>query len=183
MEGGTKDVSDEGRARIELLLGLFDHIEQQIGLGETRASLLLAAGGVSAAAYIQLITAMDLWASLGLLGRCLLVSALTAVTASMLLALWAVRPALKVTWFGRRRHLSNPNRSMVEFSSIASQDCEQFVRAFQAKSDRDLQADLLRAIHGKSRKARAKFTELLSAGVCLAVSIALFVACLLIEAL
>ena len=39
----------EGRARIELLLGLFDHIEQQIGLGETRASLLLAAGGVSAA--------------------------------------------------------------------------------------------------------------------------------------
>lgn len=162
-------------SRTEMLLSLFNHIEQQIGLGETRAGLLLAAGAAAAVGYTQVIKELGLWTLLEPLGRALLILALLSVALSILLALWAVRPALFVTLFGQRFHQPPRGRaSMVDFAGIAAQERETFVNAFQSRTERELQDDLLRSIHGKSRKARAKFTELLPASMFLAISLAAF---------
>jgi hypothetical protein len=176
MDNEKKAVTEAGEswARTELLLGLFNHIEQQIGLGETRAGLLLAAGAASAVAYMQVIKEMDLWAYLLPLGRGLLIVALLSIAVSILMALWAVRPALIVTLLGKRLHQASGRPSMVDFAGIAAQPRDTFVNVFQSRTERELQDDLLRSIHGKSCKARAKFTELLPASMFLGVSIATF---------
>jgi hypothetical protein len=167
-------------ARTELLLGLFNHVEQQIGLGETRAGLLLAAGAAAAVVYMQIIKEMAPWGSLGPVARVLLVMAAVLLVLSVLSALWAVRPAWTVTRFGAGDRTKESNESMVEFASIASRDRKTFVEGFQSKSERGLQNDLLSAIHGKSLKARDKFTELYPAILCLSASIVLFAGAMLI---
>lgn len=158
--------------RIDLLLRLTDHIEQQIGLGETRASLLLAADAALAVAYLTAIADLDLWTQFGTIERGVLACAWAALGLSFVLALWAVRPAHIVTQFGARKLRRLPERTHVlSFYSIATHNRDDYVRAFHDKSDRELQDELLRAIHGKSIKARQKFTDLLRAAACLAVSV------------
>lgn len=151
------------RSRLQVLLGLNDHVEHQIGLGETRATLLLASGGAMAAVSAVVIKEMDLWSGLSPSGQWLLRLAMLALLASIILALWAVRPAWIVTRLGARRLRASPaGTSVINFASVASQkDVDIFIADFHAKSDRDLEDDLLRALHGKSVKARNKFTELL----------------------
>jgi hypothetical protein len=53
-------------SRLQLLLGLNDHVEHQIRLGETRATLVLAAGGALA---VVSLGEMDLWSRLSPVGN------------------------------------------------------------------------------------------------------------------
>jgi hypothetical protein len=162
-------------ARINLLLQTADHIEQQIGLGETRANLLLAASGALAAAFVAAIQATSLWSVLGSAGRWLFYFAVAALGISIIVGLWAVRPAWIVTRFGATRLRSSGGRgSIVHFASIAAQKPKDFITSFNALTEREIQDDLLRAIHGKSLKARAKFTELYCVTLCLIASVTLF---------
>jgi hypothetical protein len=158
--------------RIDLLLRLMDHIEQ-IGLGETRASLLLAADAALAVAYLTVVDDMNLWTRFATLERGLLVCAWATLGLSVVLALWAIRPAHIVTEFGVAALKRLPDHAHVlSFYSIAAQTRDRYVAAFHDRSDRELQDELLRTIYGKSIKARQKFTDLLRAAVCLATSLA-----------
>ena len=177
MSGAVNEVQvDRAKAadwsRIDLLLRLTDHIEQQIGLGETRASLLLAADAALALAYLTAIDDMDLWTRFGLLERGVLLCASATLGLSFILALWAIRPSWIVTKYGAAARKRLPDQdSLLGFHGIATHECDvDYVQAFHNKSDRDLQDELLRTIHGMSVKARQKFTDLLRAGVCLAIS-------------
>src|SRR5688572_19576828 len=171
------------RSRLQVLLGLNDHVEHQIGLGETRATLLLAAGGALAAVSVAVIKEMDLWSRLSPGGQWLLGLAMLAILASIFLALWAVRPAWIVTRLGARRLRASPaGKSVINFPSISLQkEVDVFIADFHAKSERDLEDDLLRTLHGKSVKARDKFTELFYAAACLVLAIVLFCLTLLVS--
>jgi hypothetical protein len=161
--------------RIDFLLQVASHIEQQVSLGETRAGLLLAASGALAAAYATAVQATDFWSLLGPFGQSLFESAVAALGVTIILGLLSVRPALVATRFGERRlqALDQP-KSIVYFSSIATQEPNDLIAFYRNMTDKDIEDDLLRVLHGKSLKAREKFTDLYCVTLCLSFSIALF---------
>ena len=74
------------------------------------------------------------------------------------------------TWFREPR-----NFDLLFFGSIAGLDDARIFRdRFRAATDEELESYLLLSIHGKARKARAKFTALFCAAVATMVSLALF---------
>lgn len=164
-----------GGKRTELLLQVVSQFETQLGLGETRASLLLAASGALATAYITAVqTAGGLWSQLGQTGKSFFVAASVALVLAIVFCSVAVLPSRAVTRFGASRfEAQGAPASVVHFGQIAAMDRDGFVGSYRGVSDERLVEDLLDSMHGKARKLRSKFTQLSCVVFCLVASVAL----------
>ena len=167
----TSTLSDESPQRRALELQLFSHIESQIALGESRASVLLAANALLAAAYATLLNSqLGPGLEQTVAGSPVLMAAATALAFSLLLALLAISPALVST------KLMRSDLNLMFFGSIAGLAKADFHERFRGATLDELESHLLDSIWGKSRKAREKFTLLVCATIATAVSVVLFLA-------
>ena len=159
---------EEVRQRRALEFHLFTHIESQIALGESRASVLLAADALLAAAYATLLKSQGAIGLSPVAASPIFLAAAAALAASLLLALLAISPALASTRFFK------PGEDLTFFSSIATLERSRFEERFRAASADKLESHLLGSIWGKSRKAKDKFTMLFCATIATGLSVVLF---------
>jgi hypothetical protein len=125
---------------------LFDHVEKQVALGDTKAGLLLAANSILLTLESAVVGAV--WAKLHLPTALVVAAPVAFILLSLGFGLVAIIP--------NRRHGSLPEKLV--FSSIASApDSQAFVARLDAMTAADMMADVKSQIYGKSVYAHRKF--------------------------
>lgn len=135
---------------------LFDHIEGQINLADTKAQLMLAADALLALAFAPLIkgTAIRLLTNstpvLDRLVALFTIAMFLALVCSFYCALLVVRPYLR----------SSQHTSFMYFGQIAQASEKDFIETFLTQSLDQLKESVLTEVHAKARIARRKFIRI-----------------------
>lgn len=146
------DDSEEKVAEMSKLL--FDHIQGQINLADTKAQLTLAAGAILAA----LVLPLGKGVAFQLLGSTATIERLTAgivilmfisLLASLYYALVAARPTLQ---------LPEQRRTLLYFGHIAELSEEEFISRFLRQTPQDINESILSQVWVKAQIANRKFT-------------------------
>jgi hypothetical protein len=147
--------SDIDSEKIELARQLFDHIEKQINLADTKAQLTLAAGAILAALAFPLGkgTALLLFDNAKplierLTAGLMLLTFLTLLL-SIVFALAAARPTLR---------LPQQRSTFLYFGHIAKMSEDQFVSSFLSEPIQEMRESVLAQVWAKSQLADRKFT-------------------------
>ena len=148
----TADIENE---KIKIARQLFDHIEDQINLADTKAQLTLAAGAILAA----LLFPLGKGTILGLFDNTrppieratagLTVLTFVALLLSILFALAAARPILR---------LPQQRSTLLYFGHIATMSEDQFVSSFLNQPIQEMRESILAQVWAKSQLANRKFT-------------------------
>ena len=161
--------ADEERCKHELAVELFNHIETQLALGESRASVLLAANALLAAAYATVVKDQGLIAAAHGVWASILGVAAIALALSLVLSLWAIFPATHATWFKKP-----DSEDLFFFAYIATLESSEYTSRYKKAKKDEIDESILKSIHGKSIKAREKFTVLFCAAISTVLSLAFF---------
>ncbi len=151
---GTTDQRDHERAA--WLQQLMDHVEGQIALGDTRASLLLAADSILLAGLGLAATGDEPMldqasaSTTVLVGLCAL-----ALVVGLVAALLAALPNPRVLWPG-----ATAITNCFVFASIARTELDDYVETTRGMTAAQRVEALSHAVHGKSCWLLRKFTRL-----------------------
>lgn len=135
---------------------LFEHIEGQINLADTKAQLILAADALLALAFAPLIkgAAIRLFANATpILDRFVALFAIgmfITLVCSFFFALLVVRPSLR----------NREPTSLMYFGQIAQASEKDFIETFQTQSLDKLKEAVLTEVHAKARIAKRKFKRI-----------------------
>jgi Family of unknown function (DUF5706) len=135
---------------------LFDHIEGQINLADTKAQLMLAADALLALAFAPLLksaTTRLLANSPSVLDFCVAsftIVMFLALVGSFYCALLVVRPYFR----------SSQRTTLMYFGHIARSSEEEFISKFLAQSLDELKESVLIEVHAKAKIAKRKFERI-----------------------
>lgn len=140
----------------EWLRWAMDHLEGQVGFGDTKAGLLLTADSILLAALLTLTTSDRLGVAEMSGGAVVLVAlSFAALVGALLLALLTILPS--------RPNLVRPDvhgRGLTNFAAIASIEQAEFLDRLAGSSAAELDRDAARSVYGKASWARRKFVLL-----------------------
>lgn len=156
----------------ELTALLFEHIERQSALADSKAQLLVAGETVAFAALLPTMkgTGVVLFdaraAIVGRISSGLLMLMLVVLLTSLLFAIISVRPRLRTV------KLAKP--SLTYFAHIADLTESEFVKAYTAQTNGEIRAHMIAQLYGKSRVAVLKYRAVKRSVNCLLVAVVLW---------
>ncbi len=158
----------------ELTALLFEHIERQSALADSKAQLLVAGETVALAALLPTMKGVGLVlfdpraAIVARVSSALLMLMLVVLLASLLLAIISVRPRL---WTVK---LAKP--SLTYFAHIANLTESDFVKAYTGQTPSEIREHMVAQLYGKSRVAVLKYRAVKRSVNCLLVAVVLWAA-------
>jgi hypothetical protein len=146
----------------------FEHVERQVQLAATKASLIVAAVALMLNAYVKVANDYEIFFNLDIvagrwfmLGGVLLIVGLIAALLAVFPKTWSRSPYVKVLYY----------------ASVAATPEQRYIDVFYRKTDAALDEELLREVYGKSRWLRCMFflTSLSIGAIVLGIAICVLV--------